>query len=304
MKRLAVFLAAGLLVGCGDGTYDKAMEQGKLALADGQYEKAMASFELALKEKPGDKEAKASYEELSLLNKVKGYMGEKKWEDALASAKQLQGEKDLPVNVKKAVEEYMKTAETNQKQQADVAAQVEKLKSLQAQKQYTEALALISSLRQNAAMGDAVAAFTSQIDGVETAINQELSKQQEAEQQAASLKNTYNQKLTEVERSVTTLTNNAPNRTTVEIKETVSAAWQKWDALLNDIYGALKKQLPANEMEQLRGEQRDWIKYRDATAKQESAEFEGGTFEGVQYLSTLERLTRERCYRLVELYMK
>ena len=54
-----------LLAGCGNATYDKAMEQGKLAVAKGEYDKAAGLFELALDEKPKDKEAKQTYENLT-----------------------------------------------------------------------------------------------------------------------------------------------------------------------------------------------------------------------------------------------
>ena len=46
------------------------------------------------------------------------------------------------------------------------------------------------------------------------------------------------------------------------------------------------------------------INYRDTTAQNESSPFEGGSFARVQYISTLARLTKERCYELVNTYMK
>lgn len=57
-------------------------------------------------------------------------------------------------------------------------------------------------------------------------------------------------------------------------------------------------------MDALRQEQRQWIKDRDRTAEVESSSFEGGTYESVQYLITLARVTKERCYELVYDYMK
>ena len=68
--------------------------------------------------------------------------------------------------------------------------------------------------------------------------------------------------------------------------------------------GSLKDQLSSDEMSSLRKEQRDWIKRRDETAKEEAAKFKGGTLEPFQYASTEARVTKERCYELVEKYMK
>ncbi|RXJ02558.1 DUF1311 domain-containing protein [Anaerobacillus alkaliphilus] len=56
-------------------------------------------------------------------------------------------------------------------------------------------------------------------------------------------------------------------------------------------------------MTKLREEQRGWIKYRDEEAKKRSKVFEGGTMESLEYISTQARITKERCFELVEEYM-
>ena len=57
-------------------------------------------------------------------------------------------------------------------------------------------------------------------------------------------------------------------------------------------------------MDALTEKQIQWIEYRDITDKNESLVFEGGTMEGLQYTSTLANITKERCYELVNNYMK
>lgn len=79
--------------------------------------------------------------------------------------------------------------------------------------------------------------------------------------------------------------------------------WEAWDELLNEVYGILKGQLSAEEMDQLRNEQRDWIKYRDDNALQASQKYKGGTQEHLEYVAVLADLTEVRCYELVEDYM-
>ena len=78
----------------------------------------------------------------------------------------------------------------------------------------------------------------------------------------------------------------------------------RWDNLLNEIYGVLKEQLSSNEMDELRNKQREWISYRDNEADKAAKEFEGGTWAPVAYNGAIADLTRERCYYLVNNYMK
>ena len=74
--------------------------------------------------------------------------------------------------------------------------------------------------------------------------------------------------------------------------------------MLNEIYGVLKEQLTQEAMDQLRKEQREWIAERDATAKKASLKYEGGTMEQLEYVAVVNNLTEERCFELVEDYMK
>ncbi|MGD6842449.1 lysozyme inhibitor LprI family protein [Bacillus infantis] len=87
------------------------------------------------------------------------------------------------------------------------------------------------------------------------------------------------------------------------MKKVENDRWEIWDDRLNEIYGVLQEQLPAEEMESLREEQRDWLKERDARALEASLKYEGGTQEHLEYVAVLANLTEERCYELVETYM-
>src|SRR5690606_3136714 len=78
---------------------------------------------------------------------------------------------------------------------------------------------------------------------------------------------------------------------------------RRWDQALNSIYGVLKEQLPVQEMETLRQDQREWIELRDLRAQEAAADFEGGTAESVAELSALKKITKERCYFLANNYL-
>lgn len=117
-------------------------------------------------------------------------------------------------------------------------------------------------------------------------------------------KDKYLKQLNDIENSLGDLNNQYNNGTQTEMNEAKSKILNKWDAALNEIYGVLKKQLSADEMSSLKVEQRDWIKQRDQKAKDESSVFTGGTMEATIYVSTQAQLTKERCYELVQKYMK
>lgn len=63
--------------------------------------------------------------------------------------------------------------------------------------------------------------------------------------------------------------------------------------MLNEIYEVLKHQLPTEEMHHLRKEQREWIDYRDNTAKEASLKYKGGTMEQYEYVRVENNLTEK-----------
>jgi Uncharacterized protein conserved in bacteria len=79
---------------------------------------------------------------------------------------------------------------------------------------------------------------------------------------------------------------------------------KEWDDELNNIYGILKVQLSPSDMKKLQNEEIQWIKDRDAKAKKDASEMAGGSMEKVLYEGSLVKSTRERCYVLVDKYMK
>lgn len=319
MKKLAAMIVISLfLAGCSN-TYDKAMEQAKLALANGEYDKALASYELALDEKPKDKEATASYEQVVAYKQVEEAIKNAEWDDAFTKANHLLKE-ELASSMKNGLEQLIETAEISKKQDEMVADKVAQIKSATSENEYNEAQKLIHELKEDESVKTAFERFSEEVNEMEQRVNEEIKKQEaaqiakEAAEQAAketaqtiaiaSKKNEYIQKLHEIERDLTNLDYLYESGTTVEMKEAESKAYTRWDNALNEIYGVLKTQLSTSEMNRLREKQREWITYRDNTAEAEAAPFNGGTFESVQYLSTLARITRERCYELVNIYMK
>lgn len=100
MKRKLIILSAALLCivscicGCGNGTAEKSLEEGKIALASSEYGKAEKLFKLACDSDGSDEEAVQYYDLVSGYNKAQEYADNKEYEK---SEKQLS---DLKSSVK------------------------------------------------------------------------------------------------------------------------------------------------------------------------------------------------------------
>ncbi|WP_373598689.1 lysozyme inhibitor LprI family protein [Paraclostridium bifermentans] len=123
------------------------------------------------------------------------------------------------------------------------------------------------------------------------------------EESKHSYKDEYINKLNSLEEGMSDLDYLYENGVTAEMNEAEATKFGRWDNMLNEIYSLLKTQLTESEMNDLRSKQRSWIEYRDKTADRESSEC-GGSMAGVQYNTTMGRVTKERCYELVNTYMK
>ncbi|KMJ60036.1 hypothetical protein AB685_04135 [Bacillus sp. LL01] len=122
------------------------------------------------------------------------------------------------------------------------------------------------------------------------------------EKESTTNKEKYLQQLDDTKKETEEL--ESTDSSTYALKKVESDRWELWDEFLNEIYGVLEEQLPSEEMDQLREEQRNWIKYRDDSALEASLKFKGGTQEHLEYVAVLANLTEERCHELVMNYMK
>ena len=132
----------------------------------------------------------------------------------------------------------------------------------------------------------------------------ESEKDSSANADKVSQKEEYLTKLNAKKKEMDELRNNPEDDSTYAMKKVEGERYKAWDDLLNEIYGVLQKQLSSEEMEQLKQEQREWIENRDSKAKEASLKYEGGTMEQLEYVAVLADLTEERCFALVEGYMK
>lgn len=114
----------------------------------------------------------------------------------------------------------------------------------------------------------------------------------------------YNAKFDAAATEVERLENEFTGYTTVEMNALAADVFDVWDTLLNDMYQALKKNLPADEFAQLQQEQRQWITERDEYAEYTATEqAEGGTAYNMIYIGAQSEYTSQRCADFLFDYM-
>jgi len=123
------------------------------------------------------------------------------------------------------------------------------------------------------------------------------------EQDIADVKTEYMNKLNAVEESLADLAPLNEEGTTASMIDAATQTFERWDKALNEVYAALQEKLTDEEMDKLKNEQVAWNSERDEKASVASKQYEGGTMESLEYISTKAQLTKERSYELVKQYM-
>ena len=140
------------------------------------------------------------------------------------------------------------------------------------------------------------------LDNKEESSNQKSETSKSENGILADKKYKYIAKLGEIQDEIDSYAENY--ETTPAMKEGEATALKLWDSALNEIYQEIKANTNPKEMEIIKQSQLDWIKYRDKQAEKESKEAGDGSLSGVAYDSALAELTKQRCYELVNTYMK
>lgn len=132
--------------------------------------------------------------------------------------------------------------------------------------------------------------------------NNEQDKEEDTANSAKSTKEEYLKKLNETKREMEEQRNNPEDDSTFGLVLAETDRFDVWEDLLNEVYGILEKQLPADEMEQLKQEQQEWRKQLLTTAKMTTPE--GETKDPLERARDVNDFTEERAFELVEKYMK
>ena len=120
-----------------------------------------------------------------------------------------------------------------------------------------------------------------------------------------SYKEKYINKLNSLEEEINNLGYLIENGPTEEmnINSIEATKFDRWNDMLNEIYALLKTQLTSSEMKDLDRKQLNWIEYKEAVENRAANESEGSSSQ-VDLNAEMANITKERCYELVNTYMK
>ncbi|MDU5110962.1 MAG: lysozyme inhibitor LprI family protein [Clostridium sp.] len=120
-----------------------------------------------------------------------------------------------------------------------------------------------------------------------------------------TIKQMYLDKLNELEADLnTSLKEKYDSGITLKMIEAASEEYEKWDKMLNEVYSKLAEQLSETEINNLTEDELNWIKIRDEKSDAADDKFEGGSIAPFLRIDSLAKTTKERCYELVNNYMK
>lgn len=181
MRRLgAILVLVALLVGCTNGMYDKAMEQGKLALTHGEFQKALGSFELAKDEKPSDDTANQYYKDVNAFLEVKRDVDEGNWEDAEEKARELLNSEELVTGLRKELESIVEAVEAERVLFDAIANRLAEIKKTIDGGDVKAAQTAIAELKQDEEKKAMIDHFSAELASLEEDVEVQLKNQLDA----------------------------------------------------------------------------------------------------------------------------
>ena len=115
-----ILISIIMLTGCGNRNFDKAMEEGKLAIDSKEYAKAEDMFSLAIEEKKDNKEANALYKQIQKIIEAVKLKDDGKIEEAIGKCEDIEKIESESEAIKKEAkilkEEYNKEFKQNEKE--------------------------------------------------------------------------------------------------------------------------------------------------------------------------------------------
>lgn len=272
-KIISLLMVVGIsigLIGCSSSLSKKAIEQGKLAMASQEYDKALSSFEIAINENTKDPEVREMSDIIREYLDIKRYIEREDVEKAEKALDDIDDKykryaiKDDVDKLKDELEELkISLAESEDEKKEEVK----------------EVQAVVSEKKNDPPVEVAKPVAQSKVD-------QYLMK---ANDISANISQMY------YERGINEYGDNSYVDSGV-YTEAQQIRYNKWDNLLNEIWGVLKEQLPKNQMDELLKTQRQWIKDKEAAANSYSNQ--------ADKLINLSVSTEQRCYELINGYMK
>ncbi|HDR7913747.1 TPA: DUF1311 domain-containing protein [Bacillus wiedmannii] len=90
---------------------------------------------------------------------------------------------------------------------------------------------------------------------------------------------------------------------TNDIVNEIEGNYQLWDNKLNEIYSTLKNTMSADAFQSLKTKQVAWVKEKESKVKAIATDENNGTMKYIEAADKKYKMTKERCYELVNGYM-
>lgn len=143
----SILLIATLLFGCSSETFDKAVEQGKLALANKEYTNANASFEIALKEKK-DEEVQTLQKQASKMEKALIAKEKLDIDNAIKLLDQVSTMKDGLETVKNEAKKEKETLTQYKDKRENYNKELQTAQDLLSEKKFDESKVILTKVQQ------------------------------------------------------------------------------------------------------------------------------------------------------------
>ncbi|PGM64291.1 hypothetical protein CN947_08275 [Bacillus cereus] len=91
--------------------------------------------------------------------------------------------------------------------------------------------------------------------------------------------------------------------TTNDIVNEIEGNYQLWDSKLNEIYNTLKNTMSPDAFQSLKTKQIAWVKEKESNVKAIGTDPNNGTMRRIEASEEKYKMTKERCYELVNGYM-
>lgn len=314
-KKLLMMIVCSmtvLLVGCANSIVKKSIAESKTFMGNKEYDKAIISLEIALDEDKENVEANKLYKIIDSYQKAKKSLDENNTVEAKKILNSIDKEyekypiKDDIDNLKKELEKYDVEKEKINKHIAEAEKLFNETKYASC-KTYLIDNVLgdeTKGISGNKYVTDEQKQKAQELLNKCKAEEDKILQEEEKKKQARAMKDKYIKKLNDVEAGFSDLDYLYESGFGVDLAEAEGRKFKRWDDMLNEIYKLLKTQLSKSEMDDLTQKQLAWLDYREITAKNAGADMGPSTGASLQYTSVSAQLTKERCYELVNTYMK
>lgn len=319
MKRIGLFVSMIVLLTACNSQFNDLTEEAQVALGEGDFDRAQQLYEQALEEQH-DSDVQQMIQAIEDYHTLVEKIDDADWDEALKLAEELLELENVPYAIKKEARDYITHIEEEAENDEQFVEQVEKIEQFIASEDVANAndyLRELESEELTDGQQDRVTSLKEQVNHAEQKVAEAEEKKREQErkereekeraraekaEKMSSLKETYLQKAGHTRESVVTLEEQLNPVGTLEMVEFGSEALTLWDDLLNEIWVVLGEEMPKNEFETLRKEQRKWITEKESTAESIYTGTQGSAAR-VEAMYFQWDFTEERVYYLIHNFM-